>query len=103
MFTLNHGTPSNPFAWPTNFSKSFPEQYDELGLFSTGIRTAYNICSTLGLLLTLLLIFLVTTKSKGKLKSYSRMLLLCTASDLLFWLISTLCQPVSIKHKLSSH
>lgn len=84
----------NPYVWDVPSMLKYQDPYDCLGWISLALRVSYTFCSVVGFVLISLFVYVVKTKSRGHLKAYSRMLLLCSMSDILFWIIETMCQVV---------
>ncbi|CAD5213247.1 unnamed protein product [Bursaphelenchus xylophilus] len=87
-------TPENPYAWDYSDNETgIPtEPYDELGAISLYLRFSYHLACLMGGLLSFSMLYLVLFKTTGHLKSYSRMLLLCSATDIMYWFMDNMIQ-----------
>ncbi|CAD5214811.1 unnamed protein product [Bursaphelenchus xylophilus] len=93
-------TKENPYCWDFADNKTgLPtEPYDELGRISRFLRISYCFESTVGGALSFTMLYLVLYRSTGQLKAYSKMLLLCTLTDLSYWATDNFIQ---VKSKLT--
>ncbi|CAD5210420.1 unnamed protein product [Bursaphelenchus okinawaensis] len=93
-------TDDNPYAWDfaDNITGMPTKPYDELESISLLLRISYIAETSLGGTLSFTMLYLVLCKSNSQLKPYSRMLLLCTLTDITYWATDNFIQ---VKSKLS--
>ncbi|CAD5233751.1 unnamed protein product [Bursaphelenchus xylophilus] len=79
----------NPYAWdvPDESGDFATEAHDELGRLSTVFLINDIVTSTVGGVLSCLLLYLVLYRTTGPLKQYRQMLLICCLTDTVYWLV----------------
>ncbi|CAD5214813.1 unnamed protein product [Bursaphelenchus xylophilus] len=87
-------TPENPYAWDyLDNETGIPDRpYDELGILSPVLRASYHLAFFTGGALSLSMLYLVLYRTSGHLKNYGRMLMLCSITDLSYWLMDNMLQ-----------
>uniref|UniRef100_A0A1I7S7Z9 G_PROTEIN_RECEP_F1_2 domain-containing protein n=1 Tax=Bursaphelenchus xylophilus TaxID=6326 RepID=A0A1I7S7Z9_BURXY len=89
-----HPHDMNPYAWDTPLNSSFPSEieYNSVETLESIINVLYKCSSCVGGILTFILLYLVLFRSRGELKPYSKILLLCGMSDFGYWLTDSTVQ-----------
>ncbi|CAD5205959.1 unnamed protein product [Bursaphelenchus okinawaensis] len=93
-------TAQNPYAWdvPEEDGVFRPENHNGQPVIKKIIEYLYFTSGVSGGILCFVLLYVVLTQSKGPLKHYSRMLLLCCSSDIGFWFCD---YTVQVRSKLT--
>lgn len=86
-------SPYNPYAWDEQAEGNKP--YNELGGWQTALRVCHVSFACLGAICGLTFLFMVLKKTTRLLAPYRRMLLMSSASDLLFCAADMVTQCVS--------
>lgn len=93
----NQSSRYNLYAWDfVHRDGRFREDYyDEMPLFSKINRYSERTALVLGGICSFLLFYLVLFQTRGLLKKYSRMLMLCCICDTNYWFAESMIQVVS--------
>lgn len=92
----NQSSAFNPYCWDYvhEDGRFGQDHFDEIHVFSKLDKILQKFAAVLGGFCSFLLLYLILFHSKGPLKKYSRMLLLCSICDIVYWIVDTLVMPV---------
>ncbi|CAD5233677.1 unnamed protein product [Bursaphelenchus xylophilus] len=87
-------SPNNPYAWdfPDEDGRFPSEPFDELGSISFVLHCNYIAATLIGGVLSFSLLYLVIFHTHGALRSYRKILLLCSFTDISYWAVDNIIQ-----------
>lgn len=93
----NFSSQFNPYMWDYIHpdGRFSAEYYDEISFYSNIAHYSNFLAAVLGGICSFLLLYLILVHATGPLQKYSRMLLLCSICDIVYWIVDTLVMPVS--------